>query len=85
VFERLGTPFCCYLEEERRRIVRYVYGELLGSEPLVEALKDLEPSIPWNEEILRARRDAYRSVRNPLSRRAEEEWRQFREQAKSSG
>lgn len=85
VFESLAKPLSCSLAEDRRRLIRYVYGELLGPEALIEALADLEPDVPWTEEILKSRRDAYRSAHHPLSRRVDEEYRQFRNQARREG
>ena len=77
-FRELALPLAANRFEYRRLAIRFTLAETLGDQPLVEALSEYEPWIPWKEYLLEARADAYRRTGSKLNERAQAEWEAFR-------
>ena len=58
-----------------RAVIAY---EAQGCGPMtIDALHKLEPWPPWNDQILRMRRDCYQSAMDPRAARAAREYEEF--------
>jgi hypothetical protein len=77
--EALSRPFAVAALEEPRRLVRM---QLVALEPLTErcrdALADLEPHVPWREDVLEFRSRCYAATRDPRARQAAADLAAFR-------
>ncbi len=80
--EALSRPFAAAALEEPRRLVRM---QLASLEPLTErcryALADLEPHVPWREDVLDFRSRCYAATRDPRAAQAAAELAAFRRHA----
>src|SRR5262249_59047344 len=67
----LQTPFAVQaLEAERLASLVSLSRHLDFTATCKDALKPLEPNIPWNKDLLRMRYDCYASNKDPLLARA---------------
>ena len=59
----LDRPFSAYVNDRLRVVLRLQLGTVLGAESAscVNTLAEIEPFVPWTEEILRFRVDCYRA------------------------
>jgi hypothetical protein len=78
LFEALGRPFAVSALEEPRRLVRlHVAASPALSGRCREALLELEPHVPWREEVLRFRARCYAATRDPRTTRAGTELQEY--------
>jgi hypothetical protein len=70
----LTKPLAGYRFEPQRLVVRLLVAQHAGTEYVVDTLAMLEPNVPWNEEIIKLRAEAYTAVKHPLAARAERDW-----------
>lgn len=78
IYKQLDQPFSMYRLENKRLIVRYIVSEKLETEHIVEALKSLEPHIPWKGWLLESRAKAYAAEQHPLTEKAKRDLKLFR-------
>jgi predicted membrane-bound spermidine synthase len=77
IYPRLSQPFASRRFEHLRVLARFFVAEVLGSDHIVEALKEMEPYVIWTKEILEPRAKAYADVRHPLTAQAARDWQWF--------
>lgn len=77
-FERVSKPFAMFRCETVRRSVRYDLASELGSASIVDALKDLEPYVPWQGFLLEKRAGAYKETGHPLCSKARHDLARYR-------
>jgi hypothetical protein len=82
LYALLSKPYCGYRFEGERKAERFRLAQLLGPQAIAEALSPYEPYVPWDEEVLTTRIDAYSELQHPLAKRAAAEWKQFRRMAR---
>ncbi|HEY4232874.1 MAG TPA: hypothetical protein VGM76_05595, partial [Lacipirellulaceae bacterium] len=70
----LSRPFASWRFDYLRTLARFMVAEQLSPESVVEALRELEPNVPWTAEVLEARAKAYAAVEHPLAARAKNDW-----------
>lgn len=68
--ELLSEPFAVRVVDERRRLTRLEIARLVGDERAAAALRDLEPDVPWQGELLAFRQACYERVGDPRAGRA---------------
>jgi spermidine synthase len=73
VFEGLSRPFAVMQYNLQRISVRWVMAQRLGDQAKLEALSEMEPYVPWEGELLRARAMFYEKTRNARAPRAARE------------
>lgn len=77
--EAVSRPFAVAALEEPRRLVRM---QLVSMEPLSDrcrdALFDMEPHVPWREDVLDFRSRCYAATRDPRARKAATDLAAFR-------
>ena len=80
LFNATAQPFAAGQWDDVRLNNRVLLArEAQGCGPMtIGALHKLEPWPPWNDQILRMRRDCYQSAMDPRADRAAEEYDQFR-------
>ncbi|MFH1300858.1 MAG: hypothetical protein ABIK07_07325, partial [Planctomycetota bacterium] len=71
-------PFALYRLEDKRLLVRYVLSEKLETGNTVEALKSLEPNVPWKGWLLESRAKVYAAEHHPLAAQAKSDLQQFK-------
>ena len=82
LFVALGQPLAVSLFNERRMLTRCVLAQGIGAAaPAAVAVGEMEPHVPWNEELLVLRRAAYEETGNPLAAKARRDLELFRRQA----
>ena len=71
LFEALGEPFAVRALDEARVHTRLRIAAVGGlADRCADALRPLEPHIPWREDVLRYRAECYRFHKHPLARAA---------------
>jgi hypothetical protein len=71
LFETLGEPFAVRAIDEARIHTRLRIAAVGGlADRCADALRPLEPDIPWREDVLRYRAECYRLRKHPLARAA---------------
>ena len=78
LFQQLNQRFALYRLEDRRLLVRYILSEKLETENTLEALKSLEPNVPWKGWLLESRAKVYAAEHHPLAEQAKNELQQFK-------
>jgi len=78
MFQQLNQPFALYRLEDKRLLVRYVLSEKLETGNTVEALKSLEPNVPWKGWLLESRAKVYAAEHHPLAAQAKSDLQQFK-------
>lgn len=73
VFEALVPPFALALAEDRRVGTTIAVAELVGDQAVADALRPLEPHVPWYFPVLAARAVAYTALHHPLAERARDD------------
>ena len=79
VFKMLDQPFLVYRYEQTRLVARLKIAQGLGPKYVVEALAPMEPNIPWMEDVLAFRAEAYAAEQHPLAKRAEKDLKWYRD------
>lgn len=79
LFDRLARPLAADRLDYLRKLARVEVAIELDPPSIVEALAELEPNVPWNQEVLQARAEAYAEQKHPLANRAERDWRLFQQ------
>jgi hypothetical protein len=77
LYESLEQPLALYMLDDRRRGIRLVLGQRLGSRENLSTLLDLEPFPPWEATILQNRVHVYQKVNHPYFARARRELNKF--------
>jgi hypothetical protein len=81
IFELLEQPFLVYRHDQTRQVARLSIAQTLGPKYVVQALAPMEPNIPWLEDVLVSRAEAYAAEGHPLARRAEKDLVWYRDHA----
>jgi spermidine synthase len=76
-FDLLAEPLPAYRFELRRPFLRLLLAARLGDAEVVDALEEMEPNVPWMEDILARRAEAYRKLKHPLADEADRDWQSF--------
>ncbi len=82
LFAALAKPFAGYRFEHQRKLARLMIAEELGQEAVLEALAELEPNPPWQEELLKLRAETYAAAKHPLAEKSRRDWEDFQRDAK---
>jgi hypothetical protein len=77
LYEVLAKPYCGHRLEGERKGQRFRLAKLLGPQNIAEALAPYEPYVPWDEQVLTTRAEAYSELGHPMAKRAAAEWKQF--------
>ncbi|MCA9016983.1 MAG: fused MFS/spermidine synthase, partial [Planctomycetaceae bacterium] len=78
IYKQLHQPFALYRLEDKRLLVRYVVSEQLEKIQIVEALKSLEPNVPWKGWLLESRAKIYAAAHHPLAAQAKSDLQRFK-------
>ena len=70
LFVALREPFAVYLFNDHRLSVLCSIARRLGPHQVAQAMEQLEPHVPWDEEMLVMRAEAYVALRHPLADKA---------------
>lgn len=81
LYEGLRQPWAAGAFEEERQQAALAVARCVGTDQVIEALAVFEPNVPWKQEFLQARFDAYHQAGHPLAARAARDLDAFRRQA----
>lgn len=77
IYEQIETPFAVYRMEEERLVLRYILAESLGETEAIEALRPMEPNVPWKGWFLEQRAQLYARHAHPRAAAARRDWQRF--------
>ncbi|QDT19628.1 fused MFS/spermidine synthase [Gimesia chilikensis] len=77
IFENISEPFAMYRLEDKRKLVRFLVAEIMGTKQIAESLEEIEPNVPWKDWLLRKRQSVYRELNHDLSEKAQADLQQF--------
>lgn len=78
LFDALREPFAIHSLNEARIGLLLWIGRHVDRKRVVSVFHELEPHIPWTEEVLKFRADCYRVLNDPLAARAQKDLLTFR-------
>ena len=81
----LAKPFAVLLLNEERLQTRYKIATYLDQSRLEDAIRALEPYVPWRRGLLSRRARLYEATRDPRAARARDELELFLKYEKGSG
>ena len=84
IFELFSGPFCVKIHEYTRKIMLIQISTVLSTTQGIKALKQVEPHVPWNEEILGYRLHVYQKTNHSLAALAQKELNEFLENKEDS-
>jgi hypothetical protein len=82
LYDLLAKSYCGHRFEEERKAERFRLAMLLGPQAIAESLIPYEPYVPWDEQVLTTRAEAYSELGHPMAKRAAAEWKQFQRMAR---
>ena len=77
IFENISEPFAMYRLEDKRKLVRFLVAEIMGTKQIAESLEEIEPNVPWKDWLLRKRQSVYRELNHDLSAKAQADLQQY--------
>jgi hypothetical protein len=81
LLQAFGEPFAAYSADESRRSTACVIAEELGPATVAQFVESFEPHLPWSEEFLTYRQQAYRNTGHRLAAQADRDLQEFRRSA----
>lgn len=78
LFALLEEPFSVYQAEEYRKQVLFNIGNRIDCQYIALAINQWEPTVPWNETLLKLRSSCYKKIGSPLAPVAEKDLAAFK-------
>jgi spermidine synthase len=77
LLQAFGEPFAAYSADENRRATACVIAEELGPATVAQFVESFEPHVPWSEQFLTYRQQAYRNAGHRLAAQADRDLQEF--------
>ena len=77
LLQAFGEPFAAYYADESRRATACVIAEGVGPAAVAQFVESFEPYVPWSEEFLSYRQQAYRDAGHRLAAQADRDLQEF--------
>jgi predicted membrane-bound spermidine synthase len=85
LLQAMDEPFAACYADESRRVAACVIAKGLGPAAAAERVESFEPHVPWTEQFLEFRRQAYRDAGHRLAARADRDLQEFVRGAAGAG